>query len=196
MLKGIDISHHNESLILKDPGLLFKQDFVIMKATEGIAYIDKYMDVYCRMLGYYHPIGLYHYARPEKGNAPETEAAHFLCAIAPYIHRAVLALDVEADALVYPDIDGWVFRWLEYVHAVTGVRPLVYCSESQCYRFKLAAKNNYGLWVAKWSDNKPAKTKIKPWKFFAIWQYAVDGVDQDYFNGTLEAWNAYALGGD
>ena len=41
MLKGIDISHHNEAFIKKDPSYLRKQDFIIMKASEGISFTDK-----------------------------------------------------------------------------------------------------------------------------------------------------------
>ena len=196
MLKGIDISHHNEAFIKKDPSYLRKQDFIIMKASEGISFTDKEKERYIELAGRDMPIGFYHYARPDRGNPPEMEAGFFINSIAKYIKTAILVLDVEADALLYPDLDSWVYRWLETVRAVTGVKPLVYCSESLCYRFKLAAKNDFGLWVAKWSENKPAKGKIKPWKFWALWQYKIEGVDQDYFNGDLAAWNAYALGGD
>ena len=197
MLTGIDISHHNENLILKNPELLNQSDFVIMKATEGISYEDKYKEKYISLIdrSTVHGIGFYHYARPERGNSPEMEASYFLCHVVPYLNLAVLALDVEGDALLYPDIDDWTYRFLEYVRFNTGVRPLVYCSESQCYRFTKAAKNDYGLWVAKWGEKKPVKAKIKPWKFWAIWQNEVRGVDRDIFNGDISAWFAYASGG-
>lgn len=194
MLKGIDISHHNEAYILKDPDILRIQDFILMKATEGISYIDKYKDIYLSYIDKYQSIGFYHYCRPERGNAPEAEASHFLNSIRPYIGRAILAIDVEADALLYPNIDKWVYDWLEAVYTDTRVRPLVYCSESQAYRFRLAAKNNYGLWCARWGAEPPRKGKIKPWKFWALWQNASGRLDRDIFNGDSEAWFAYAKG--
>lgn len=190
MLYGIDISHHNEATILKNPDLLTKSDFVIMKATEGINYIDKWMYKY---LDLYHPyaFGFYHYARPEKGNSAIDEALHFTRVIHPYIGNAVFALDVEADALLCPDIDIWTLEWCEAVFSITGVRPMIYCSESQCYRFSKAAAKSYGLWCAKWSDKKPTKKSISPWKLWAIWQYEVSGVDRDQFNGDYSQWFAY-----
>lgn len=191
MLYGIDISHHNEATILKNPDLLVKSDFVIMKATEGTRFIDKWMYKY---LDLYHPyaFGFYHYARPERGNTAIDEALHFTRAINSYIGNAVLALDVEGDAFTYSDIDQWSFDWCEAVYSITGVRPLIYCSVSQCNHFSKAAKKNYGLWVAKWSGNKPTKKSIAPWKFWALWQYGIeDGVDRDQFNGEFSQWFAY-----
>ena len=41
-LKGCDVSHHNKYAIPD----FSKYDFVIMKATEGISYVDPMMETY------------------------------------------------------------------------------------------------------------------------------------------------------
>lgn len=200
MLQGIDISHWNEALV-KSCGYrwLCDHDFVIMKATEGINYADKYMNTYVNMLyqGKVNPLmGFYHFARPELGNPADIEAEWFISKIYPYIGKALFALDVEAGALKYKDLDNWVNDFCMYFYERTGVKPLIYCSEAECHRFKKASANDCGLWVAKWSSNKPTASKIKPFKIWAIWQNAVvkqfnHSLDLDYFNGTEEAFRAY-----
>ena len=45
-LKGIDISHHNKYNLPP----FDKQDFIIMKATEGVSYKDPMMDEYLEKL--------------------------------------------------------------------------------------------------------------------------------------------------
>lgn len=199
MLRGIDISHHNEAVILKNPNLLNMWDFIIMKASEGGHYRDSKKDRYLSMVSKYQGIGFYHYARPEKGNHPDYEAANFLSAVGDWIGRAVLALDVEADALLYPDIDAWTAAFCAEIYRLTDVKPLIYCSESACWRFKQAAAMDCGLWCARWGDFRPRKLKIKPWKFWAIWQDSsgsdnIYGIDTDVFNGDAGAWLAYAKG--
>lgn len=194
MLKGIDISHHNT---IKDYGKLFnEQDFIIMKATEGVTFVDNKKDLYCETIDQLTPNvvkGFYHFARPERGNMPEVEAKHFLNNIRKYKNNTLLALDVEAEALTYKNLDAWVQRWCAYVLIETGRPPLIYCSAAECKRFKGAADLGCGLWVAKWSDKKPTKTQIKPWEFFAFWQYdASAGLDKDYFNGSIDALRKYA----
>lgn len=197
-LKGIDVSHWNESLILSmGTKWVSSFDFVIMKATEGITYCDKYMGKYVNMLfeGKANPLyGFYHFARPDKGNSAIAEADYFITRVSSYNGRALYILDVEAEALKVKNLDQWVYDWAKTVYDKTGVLPLIYCSEAECKRFKKAAELGCGLWVAKWSEKKP--TKISPWKFYAIWQYKVDKVfghslDLDLFNGTEEAFRKY-----
>ena len=194
-LVGIDISHHNKNM--KDPEQILNFDFVIMKASEGISFKDsmfrqynKIIDNSGRMTG---PVkGAYHYARPECGNMPEMEAAAFLYQASNYLNgNMFVALDVEGAALRVPDLDDWCLRWCKYIHEKTGLHPLIYTSSAYTELFPKCAKWGAGLWVAKWG-NKPKKSDIKPWTFWALWQYTSRGVvsavqtDFNYFNGTFE----------
>lgn len=200
MLNGIDISKHNKNM--KNVADLNKLDFVIMKASEGATYRDASLSYYMLHLESEMLKGFYHFARPENGNSAKSEASNFLSSCFKYIDgRSILALDVEAAALTYTNLDKWVIEWCEYVYNATGIKPMIYCSVSECHRFKKAAKFSCGLWVAKWSIIKPSKTRLKPWEFFAIWQdsnkYYFSGVrcDHDKFNGTKEQYLKYCKDG-
>lgn len=198
MLYGIDISHHNQ--YMKDLEHLLTQDFVLMKATEGMGFRDGALDKYMSVLGNkLDPlVGFYHFARPEINSDPIVEANNFLGAIRKYlIFHPVLALDIEARALDCLFIDGWAYVWCGYVEQKTGIRPLIYCSSSETFRFKSCAKMGCGLWVAKWSSKKPTKKDIAPWDFYAFWQDSnnmiLSGVrvDSDVFNGDKEQFLRY-----
>ena len=71
MLKGIDISHYQAGINL--PALDI--DFVICKATEGLAYVDNYCDKFIQKAIELNLLwGFYHFGR---NNDPETEAIWF-----------------------------------------------------------------------------------------------------------------------
>lgn len=197
MLKGIDISRHNRAM--KDLRDINKYDFVIMKATEGIGYIDHSAPIYLEAMEKSDTLkGFYHFCRADLGNDPALEAENFIRRV-KYLtggkYNPLLALDVEAAALNEPFIDAWCEAWIRCVYNAFGYLPLIYTSESYCKLFKRCAAMGVGLWVAKWSNNKPKK--IKPWSFFAIWQYTnkavLSGVrvDENYFNGTREQYLKY-----
>lgn len=197
MIYGLDISHHNKNM--KDIRELNKFDFIIMKSSEGATYKDPALSFYLSILNKNMLKGFYHFARPENGNSAKAEASNFLSSILKYMDgKSILALDVEAGALNYKDLDKWVYDFCKVVYNATGIKPLIYCSEAECKRFKKAAAFGCGLWVAKWSITKPSKTKIKPWEFWAIWQKSsnkiVSGVRCDYnvFNGSKEQFIKYA----
>lgn len=185
-LIGIDVSHHNQRMNNMHDINVF--DFVIMKASEGASYRDRSLPVWLAHIDEYTLKGFYHFCRADLHNSPVEEAKNFLGAVEYAIEgQSLIALDIEAGAIKMKNIDEWALVWCEYVFNATGIKPLIYCSESECKRFKKCAAWGCGLWVAKWSNNKPAK--IKPWDFYAIWQYnnneIVSGVrcDINYFNG-------------
>lgn len=193
MLKGIDVSHHNKNM--KNLADINNYDFIIIKASEGKSYKDPFCKRWMDYLTEKSLKGFYHFARPELGNSPEAEANNFLSVIASMKKPYLLALDVEAGALNYKALDTWCLRWLEAVYKASGVKPLIYCSEAETKRFKKCCDWGAGLWVAKWSANKPKS--IAPWEFFAIWQYTASGacscvrVDEDYFNGNRDQFLRY-----
>ena len=208
MVRGIDISNWNLDVLsqmnfapLKDASM-----FTIMKASEGITYKDRHLDLFYNILhgandGKPSPdrmYGFYHFARPETCTTPLQEAYNFLRLVKHHTGHAVFALDVEAGALSLSQerLDKWVFEWCKIIYDETGVRPMIYCSASQTHRFERAAEFSCGLWVAKWSKNKPTKKEIAPWDFWAIWQDGTSGgrLDTDYFNGDIEAWKKYCKG--
>ena len=181
-LKGIDISHHNKYAI---PDFA-KQDFVIMKATEGITYKDPMMDEYIAMLKADQLYGFYHFARPERNRA-KAEAANFCNTIAAYGEEAMLVLDWEAQAVTQPI--EWALEWCKEVEKIYGKKPLIYCSSWYTKRIKLLLENNIGLWVAHYT--KKDKPTIYTYPTWAMWQYTSEPYDRDIFNGTAMQFRKY-----
>lgn len=196
MLKGIDISHHNQNM--KDLKDILKYDFIIMKASEGMGFRDSAVKKYMDIIGSSDkPIGFYHFARPEINSIPFHEANNFILAIKPYLmYKPILALDVEARALDVPFLDSWCEQFCLQVYTMIGVLPLIYCSSAETKRFKKCKEIGCGLWVAKWGK-KPLKKDIAPWDFWALWQdnnrQVLSGVrvDTDVFNGSIEQFRKY-----
>lgn len=198
-LSGIDISHHNYS-VLKAEGFSKLYDravlgFVIMKATEGVSFSDPRFPEYIRHIGEanimndFVQVGAYHYARPEN-NAPEAEARHFVEAVGKYAGHMLYALDVEGRALEMPDIDAWSLKWLQEIWRLTGVKPLIYLQRSALKKFPAVAGSDTGLWLASWTKTKPKD--CQPWPFMAIWQNNGYNIDTDYFFGSPKQWLKYA----
>lgn len=172
-------------------------DFVICKATEGKGFKDPtFHGKIRRALQLGMLIGAYHFCRPDLGNSAESEAINFVTEIQQYKGKILLAADWEGSSCDKDKGGLWVKAWCDKVFDLTGVRPLVYCSQSRVKdltAFTGSGALNYGLWVAKWSNTEPAKEKIKPWKFWAIWQYSNKPYDLDKFNGDANQWEKYCL---
>ena len=204
VLNGIDISNWQTTLDLSD----IKFDFVIVKATEGIGFVDKSCDKFyqqAKSLG--KLLGFYHFARPT--NDAVAEAKFFYENTKNYFGEAIPVLDWEAE---HKEDVGWALRWLNEVQRLSGVKPMIYMSESvvNAYDWSPVVAGDYGLWVAKYRDNVPdynydmsgagnAPT-VKWWSGYAIWQWTSCGhltgysgsLDCDVFYGSKDAWKAYA----
>lgn len=199
MLSGIDISHHNKDYISShDINLrqIARNGFVIMKASEGVTYKDPMLDLYYNQVhgsgdGRPDPgvqYGFFHYAHPEWNSAAD-EVRNFLRVIRHHAGYALYALDVEQDAFKASDLDRWVYNWCSLIHEAIGVKPLVYCQKSGIKKLSKTAGADFGLWIPAWQKTAPAN--VKPWDFWAIWQYSDAGLDRDYFNGDKEQWHKY-----
>ncbi len=182
-LKGIDVSHHNK---YKIPDFS-KQDFVIMKATEGKSFVDPMMNTYIEMLKPDQLYGFYHFARPERNRAKD-EAIHFCNTIGKYGEEAILVLDWEALAVQQPI--EWALEWCKEVEKIYGKKPLIYCSSWYTKKCRLLLQNDIGLWVAHYT--KKDKPTIYTYPTYALWQYTSEPYDKDVFNGTRKQWELYA----
>ena len=201
MLKGIDISHWQNGIDISKSGV----DFVICKATEGVGYTDNKCDSFyqeAKRLG--KKLGVYHFARPDLGNSAEDEADYFIKETLGYHKEAILVLDWESGDLSNV---SWAKAWLDRVYAKTGVKPMIYMSESPAnsYDWSSVANADYGIWVAKYGTNngeQNAQPSVKNWSFIAMWQYTSKGkvggysgdIDMNVFYGDANAWDKYAGG--
>ena len=192
-LKGIDIASYQASLNLAN----VKGDFVIIKATEGTGYVNPYCDTHYQQAKQAGKLrGVYHFASHGDVNA---EAQYFVDNIKGYIKDAILVLDWEG---TFTGDVAWAKAWLDKVYALTGVKPLIYMSESvvNSHDWSSVANADYGLWVAKYRDNvidynydmglAGDAPSVKYWKFYAIWQWTSVG-RLDGYSGNLDCDEAY-----
>ena len=203
-MNGIDISMWQRDINLS----AVKADFVIVKATEGIGYVDRKCDSFyqqAKRLG--KKLGFYHFARPR--NDAVREAQYFYNNTKNYFGEAIPILDWEAENK--SDV-AWAKRWLDEVYRLSGVKPLIYMSESvaNAYNWSSVANADYGLWVAKYRDNNPdynynmanagTRPRVKWWKFYCMWQWTSTGrlngysgnLDCNVFYGDGTTWDKYA----
>lgn len=201
MLKGIDISHWQNGFT--DFSAV---DFAIFKATEGTNYVDNCCDkFYQQAKKQGKKLGVYHFARPDL-NSAEAEANFFVENVKGYVKEAILVLDWEPGRGQISNV-AWAKTWLDKVYSLTGVKPIIYMSQSpeNSYDWSSVANSDYGLWVAKYGSNngqQGTQPTIKHWKFYALWQYTSKGrvsgyngdLDLDVFSGDTSAWDKYAGG--
>lgn len=184
------------------------KDFLIIKATEGVGYVDPNCDKhYQRAKSQGKLLGVYHFARPDlnKGtDGAKKEAQYFYNNCKNYIGEAIVVLDWEQSGTTGQT--DWAKAWLDEVYRLTTVRPLIYMSASVVNNNNWSAiSSNYGLWIAGYPNaynvkNPPTPTvknmpyKIGSWKFWAIWQYSSSAgtLDRDIANMDGTAWRKYA----
>lgn len=203
-MNGIDISAWQRGIDLDK----VKCDFVIVKATEGATHVDACCDVFFQKgLKLGKCLGFYHFARPEANDAI-TEAKFFYENTKNYFGKAIPVLDWESSKV--SDV-AWAKKWLDKIYELSGVRPMIYMSESveNDYDWSAVVKANYGLWIAKYRDygidrnydmeNAGRSPSLRCWKSCAMWQWTsvgrLDGysgnLDCDIFYGDKSAWKKY-----
>lgn len=202
-MKFIDISNWQAGLdiptVVKNGGL----GAVVVKATEGVSYVDKSCDKFvqqCIENGI--QFGFYHFAR---NNDASVEAEFFRKNTKGYEGKGIPILDWEDGQSV-----SWVNEFVKRYHELTGVWPWIYANP---WRFRQGAVNgNCGRWVAGYPKNgitdiNYGKNNSLPSSYnvgsVCAWQFSssvrISGyngnLDGDVFYGDKEAWSKYATGG-
>lgn len=198
-LRGVDVSGWQAGIDLATVPL----DFAIVKATQGTGYINPdYSRAISQVLGAGRLGGAYHYV--SGGNA-QAEADHFIDVVGSNVGRVILAIDWEqGDNSAWGNaayLDAVVARVIER----TGVKPLIYCSQSVVASIaSIASARDCGLWVAQYANMNATGYQDSPWNegaySCAIRQYSSAGrlngwegnIDLDKFYGDAAAWAAYA----
>lgn len=188
MLRGTDISRYQSSIPAGD--------FCIMKATEGVSYVDAPFASRWKTLASRGTLrGAYHFARPGN-NGPGAEADHFLSVVlvAGLKPGDLLVLDHETAGGSAAHDASWAQAWCTHVQAKTGVKPVVYTFLSFAQDGRCAGLGGYPLWIADPSRPAGQPRVPAPWKDWVLHQYGEPGgVDVDVFKGSRSDW--LTLGG-
>lgn len=186
-MNGIDISAYQKGLDLTK----INADFVIIKATEG-TYMRQSIakEFYAAAAASNKLVGFYHFAAGQDAFA---EADYFVDYVAPYIGKALLALDWEGEAVKRGV--SWAKKWLDRVYERTGIRPIIYMSKSvaQGWDWKTVAKD-YALWGAQYASYDTVNGyQDMPWtdgKSWGAWG-ELPIIRQYTSRGKLPGWSKY-----
>ena len=189
VMRGIDISNWQGGLNLNSVDV----DFAIMKATEGLNFVDKFCDSWVQQAKKKGiSWGFYHFAR---NNDPIKEADYFINNTRNYFNEGIPVLDIEDDSI--PDWGAYADRFANRIHDVMGVWPLIYTSAGFLSRFNgCKVPKNCGLWCAGyptpanvWTDAE-FPYNCSPWEFVAIWQFT-SSLQLNGYSGVLDGNMAY-----
>lgn len=198
-LQGIDVSSHQTGIDLSKVPC----DFVIVKATEGVNYVNPDCDravQQCIKLG--KCWGTYHYV---DGSGAVAEADYYVDNIKGYLGKGILCIDWESGSNRawgnYAYLETLVSRVIER----TDIKPLIYVQASAyAPTAAVAQRHDCGLWIAQYADMNATGYQDTPWNegaySCAIRQYSSAGrlpgwsgnLDLDKFYGDANAWRKYA----
>jgi lysozyme len=202
-MNGIDISSYQSGLNLGN----VSYDFVLIKATEGVSYVNPMCDTHfqeAKAAGKKRAV--YHFTNFGDAIA---EANFFVDNCVGYIRDAIFVLDWEGAGVGATD---WALRFLQQVESRIGYKPAIYMSEwvENHYDWSAVVANDNGLWAAKYADyeidnnydmsNAGQPVNLVHWPFYFMWQWTSKGrlngyagdldCDIAYLNGNQ--WDAYA----
>lgn len=195
---GIDVSGWQASNVT----CTASYDFAVVKVSQGVDFENSSWRTQAKCVtDRGKSLGLYHYAG---GNNAEAEADYFVGRARDYIGRAVLVLDWESYQNAQWGNSDWVRRFVQRIHTLTGVWPMVYVQASALGQIPGDVRANCGLWVAQYASNAPTGYQSRPWNYAiygeAMRQYTSNGwisgyngpLDLNYFRGDASQWQAYA----
>ena len=176
----------------------FPVSFCYIKATEGTTIRNRYYADDARQARRRGiAVGAYHFFSMLDG---ASQAAHFLREARPQRGDLPPVLDVEPTPAQIQRMGGparmrqEMLVWLRKVQARTGVKPILYVSQTFALEHLAddAALQAYPVWIARYSE-------FKPYLRLHYWQLSPDGrvrgihgeVDIDIFNGTHEQFREY-----
>ena len=194
---GIDVSGWQDANVT----CTASYDFAVVKVSQGVGFENSSWRTQAKCVtDRGKSLGLYHYAG---GNNAEAEADYFVGRARDYIGRAVLVLDWESYQNAQWGNSDWVRRFVQRVHTLTGVWPMVYVQASALGQIPGDVRANCGLWVAQYASNAPTGYQSRPWNYAiygeAMRQYSGTGVvntwspiDLNIFRGEGWQWDLYA----
>ena len=188
-MNGIDVSSWQAGIDLSKVPC----DFVIVKATQGVTYVNPKCDAqYQSAKRAGRLLGIYHYI---DGSDPVAQANYFATHCKNYIGEALIALDWEAEQNPRWGDVNFLEQVVRAFIEKTKVRPIIYTMASAYAAVKAVAdRNNCGLWIAQYASMDPTGYQSHPWNEGAygcvIRQYSSNGRLPGY-GGALDLNIAY-----
>lgn len=200
LLAGSDVASHQHPGSLAINWARVKaagHHFAIVKATEGISYVNPHYredSDSMREAGLIR--GTYHYALPQYSAV--LQAQHYAAVLATNTTDLDLppVLDLEETGGLGPvALQAWVRTFLATLDTLTGRQTIIYVSPG-FWRHQMANTTEFSerpLWIADYNGgNSPTLPLPGGWTNWTFWQYTgsgwVDGVatpiDLNTFNGT------------
>ena len=157
-MKGIDVSNNNggiDFLKVKNSGI----EVVIIKATEGVDWIDPYLEKhYKEACGKGFSIGFYHFMS-EKTN-PSKQAEDFYKAIKDKEYNVLPCLDIETNnaGRTSKEITDRCLEFLRRFKELSGLDCMIYTG-GYFGRDNLDSRiKNYKVWIAHYGVDTPMDT--------------------------------------
>ena len=198
-MQGIDVSSWNGAPFNSITEAAYKQsDFCIVKLTQGTSYLNPNADYAInRTLNDGKLLGLYHYA---SGHDAKTEAQYFYRHAKPYIGKAILCLDWEAEQNSAFGSNQWCKQFVDELYRLAKVYAVIYTGSYVLQQVSNLV-DKCELWLAGYPDyrttwNVPTfPYSIAPWNNYFIWQFtSAGGVDKNTCPFTKAKWQAIAKG--
>ena len=163
---------------------------VIVKVSQGTWYKNPYAKAWLDWLvANGKPAGTYHYL--DTSGAVE-EARYYVNEVKPWLGKVALAIDYEEGTLRMGT--GYLKQCLDEVYRLTGVKPMVYCSQIQTLEaqdFFAIAAAGYKLWVAQYPNYNPVRAfNPNPWHTGTSAPFPAYTMRQYTSNGYLSGWDS------
>ncbi|MCB9354394.1 MAG: glycoside hydrolase family 25 protein [Lewinellaceae bacterium] len=190
-LQGVDVSHYQKQIEWDTVVYKHALDFAFVKATEGHDYRDS---MFCsnwtslRRLGVRR--GAYHFFRAY--GCGYEQAINFLKTVDMKPGDIAPVLDIErTDGIPEEIMREEAHIWLQLVESHLGIKPIIYTNQFFYERYLAGHFEQYPLWIARYSDERPFLTTGKRWD---IWQHSNEGcldgisekVDLNIFPGNTD----------
>lgn len=158
MLKGIDISMHNNTVDfkkIKNDGI----EVVIIKATEGVNYVDPFLNQHYQGAKVQNlNIGFYHFMSEK--TSPTQQAIDFWTAIKDKQFNVMPTLDIETNNQVrsQSQISDRCIEFLQKFKAISGMNCMIYTG-GYFGRDNLDSRvKQYKGWIAHYGVSSPMAT--------------------------------------
>ncbi|WP_245818964.1 glycoside hydrolase family 25 protein [Marivita hallyeonensis] len=190
-LTGIDLSHHNT---VSDWSAITSAElsFVILKATDGMDYLDPTFADRFETLGTLGLVrGAYHFY--ETNDAPEVQASWFIENVGLRAGDLPPVVDIErVKAPVREGLQDEFKVFLDMLEDHYGMKPIIYTGPDFWTHVMKEHLPHYPLWIAQYGVDTPEIPD--GWGNWTLWQYTdahvVPGIngetDGNHFNGGID----------